>query len=43
MMADTTYTTCFWRWLIRCIGLIVPRQLRAGWRQEWEAELQWRE
>ena len=30
-------------WLIRFIGLIVPRQLRADWRQEWEAELQYRE
>jgi hypothetical protein len=23
--------------------VIVPRRLRAGWRQEWEAELQYRE
>ena len=30
-------------WLIRFVGLIVPRRLRADWRQEWEAELQWRE
>jgi hypothetical protein len=29
--------------LIRFIGLIVPRRLRADWRQEWEAELQYRE
>jgi putative ABC transport system permease protein len=29
--------------LIALIGLIVPRRLRAGWRQEWEAELQYRE
>jgi predicted permease len=29
--------------LIAFIGLIVPRQLRAEWRQEWEAELQHRE
>lgn len=29
--------------LIRFIGLIVPRQLRADWRQEWEAELCYRE
>ena len=28
-----------WRLLIA----IVPRRLRADWRQEWEAELQWRE
>src|SRR5262249_53776282 len=25
------------------VGLIVPRRLRADWRQEWEAELQHRE
>ncbi len=30
-------------WLIRLIGVIVPQRLRADWRQEWEAELQWRE
>ncbi len=30
-------------WLIRAIGVIVPRRLRADWRQEWEAELQCRE
>src|SRR5215475_14157860 len=33
----------FWLWLIALIGVIVPRRLRAGWRQEWEAELQYRE
>lgn len=33
----------FWCWLIRFIGLIVPRRLRADWRQEWEAELRFRE
>ena len=33
----------FWLWLIRFIGLIVPRRLRADWRQEWEAELHHRE
>jgi putative ABC transport system permease protein len=32
-----------WLWLVRLIGVIVPRRLRAGWRQEWEAELQYRE
>jgi putative ABC transport system permease protein len=31
------------RWLIEFIGLIVPRRLRADWRQEWEAELRHRE
>src|SRR5262245_39252404 len=29
--------------LIRFIGVIVPRSLRADWRQEWEAELRNRE
>src|SRR5499426_3182546 len=33
----------FWLWLIKFIGLIVPRRLRADWRQEWEAELRHRE
>ena len=32
-----------WLWLIAFIGVIVPRRLRADWRLEWEAELQWRE
>src|SRR5262245_22865439 len=30
-------------WLIAVIGVIVPRRLRADWRQEWEAELRRRE
>src|SRR5262245_9944182 len=30
-------------WLISLIGVIVPRRLRADWRQEWEAELRYRE
>ncbi len=30
-------------WLITVIGVIVPRRLRADWRQEWEAELRHRE
>jgi predicted permease len=30
-------------WLIRFLGLIVPERLRTDWRQEWEAELQYRE
>jgi putative ABC transport system permease protein len=44
-MADVTRTTRFrfWLWLIRVIGVIVPRRLRANWRQEWEAELRNRE
>jgi putative ABC transport system permease protein len=33
----------FWLWLIRVIGIIVPRRLRVDWRQEWEAELCYRE
>jgi putative ABC transport system permease protein len=44
-MPDVTKTTRFrfWLWLIRFVGLIVPRRLRADWRQEWEAELRYRE
>src|SRR4029453_5048028 len=44
-MADTVQTTRFrfWLWLIRLIGVIVPRRLRADWQQEWEAELHHRE
>src|SRR2546430_2502614 len=44
-MADATQTTHFrfWLWLIRVIGVIVPRRLRADWKQEWEAELRCRE
>jgi len=44
-MADITRTTRFrfWRWLIRFIGVIVPRRFRARFRQEWEAELEYRE
>src|SRR5215475_7475933 len=30
-------------WLIKFIGVFVPRRLRADWRQEWEAELRYRE
>ena len=30
-------------WLISVLGVIVPRRLRADWRQEWEAELRKRE
>ena len=29
--------------LIALLGLIVPRHLRAGWRQEWEGEFRYRE
>ncbi len=44
-MSDTPQTPRFrfWLWLIRVIGVIVPRRLRADWRQEWEAELRYRE
>ncbi len=30
-------------WLIKFIGVLVPRRLRADWREEWEAELRYRE
>src|SRR5690349_8330695 len=44
-MADATSATRFrfWLWLIRFVGLIVPRRLRADWRREWEGELHYRE
>src|SRR5215467_11060446 len=44
-MTGPTNTTRFrfWLWLIRLIGIIVPRRLRADWRHEWEAELRYRE
>jgi predicted permease len=44
-MTSSTQTTRFrfWCWAIRIIGVIVPRRLRADWKQEWEAELQYRE
>jgi putative ABC transport system permease protein len=44
-MANMTRTTSFpfWLWLIALIGVLVPRRLRADWRQEWEAELSYRE
>jgi ABC-type antimicrobial peptide transport system permease subunit len=45
LMADPVRITRlrFWLWLIRVIGVIVPRRLRASWRREWEAELRHRE
>ncbi|MGH9838729.1 MAG: hypothetical protein ACREEM_08095 [Blastocatellia bacterium] len=44
-MANSIQTTRFRFWLspVRIIGVIVPRRLRADWRQEWEAELRHRE
>lgn len=44
-MSDAHFTIRirFCRWLIGLIGVLVPRRLRADWRQEWEAELYWRE
>src|SRR5215471_14238930 len=33
----------FWLWLIRLIGVIVPKRLRADWKQEWESELSHRD
>ena len=41
-MADATQTSRL-RWWLWLIGVIVPRRLRADWRQEWEAELRHRE
>lgn len=35
--------TGLWLWMIHFIGVIVPRRLRADWRQEWEAELRYHE
>src|SRR5262245_578635 len=45
LMADSAQTTRFrfWRWLIRIIGVTVPRRFRARFRREWEAELEYRE
>jgi predicted permease len=44
-MVNPTPTRRFriWLWLIHLIGFIVPRRLRADWRQEWDAELHYRE
>src|SRR5882757_4705657 len=44
-MTDSVQTTRFrfWLWLVALVGVIVPRRLRADWRQEWEAELRYRE
>src|SRR5262249_18304178 len=44
-MADSMGTTRsrFWLWLIRVIGVIVPRRLRANWRRGSGAELRHRE
>jgi putative ABC transport system permease protein len=33
----------FWLWVISFLGVIVPRRIRPDWRQEWLAELQYRE
>jgi predicted permease len=42
-MADSRQNFRFWRWLIRFIGVIVPRRFRTRFRREWEAELEYRE
>src|SRR5437870_7529266 len=44
-MTNGRHTTRFrfWLWLIALVGVTVPRRLRADWRQEWEAELRYRE
>jgi len=41
--ATPTTSFRFWLWLIAFVGVIVPRRLRSDWRQEWEAELRYRE
>jgi len=40
-MIEATRTTRFRFWLspVRVIGVIVPRRLRADWRQEWEEKV----
>src|SRR5438876_3553954 len=38
-----TFRTAPHLWLIKLIGVIVPQRLRGDWRQEWEAELRYRE
>jgi putative ABC transport system permease protein len=43
MDAVRTRRTRFCFWLIRAIGVMVPQRLRADWRREWDAELQYRE
>jgi hypothetical protein len=44
-MADYKQITRFrfWLWLIRFVGVIVPHRFRTRFRQEWEAELEYRE
>ncbi len=44
-MADLKQTPRFrfWLWLITFIGMIVPRRFRDRFRQEWVAELEYRE
>src|ERR1051325_7096417 len=42
-MAEMSKPIRFWLWLIALVGVVVPRRLRADWRQEWEAELRHRE
>src|SRR5262245_17007606 len=42
-MRNELRPTRLWLWLIHFVSVIVPRRLRADWRQEWEAELRYRE
>jgi len=42
-MSDLAPRFRFWLWLIRLIGVLVPRRLRADWKQEWESELSHRD
>src|SRR5262245_29381025 len=43
MSSKHTIRFRFWLWLIRLIGVFVPRRLRSNWQQEWQAELVYRE
>ena len=45
LMDDFTKTTRFrfWLWVIRLIGVIVPRRLRADWQQEEAGVCRYRE
>jgi predicted permease len=43
MLSRATFFTKPYLSLIALVGVIVPRRLRADWRQEWEAELRYRE
>jgi predicted permease len=42
-MSERSRFSSLYLWLINFIGVIVPGRLRADWKQEWEAELRYRE